>query len=347
MSVLKECDLFEGGRTVLRELLKEMGFRYKKIDDRRHYYEQPRIVQQRHTYLRRMMQNRADKRPVIYLDETWANSHDGKNLAWVEDDEVTGGTLGGVKRPSGKGTRVIILGAGGEMGWITDTTLIFQSKKNTGDYHDEMTGEHFEEWFSDNLLPNVPPNSLIVMDNASYHTRRCEDVPTKSWTKTRTIEWLNKKNIPFPPKALKAEIFSIVQGLGATPKYVVDEMALKAGHEVVRLPMAHCTLNPIELAWAQIKGYIKANNRRFNLNEVASLAKEGFEVVTPERWASLVKHVQEKVEDHYWQVDGLGRTYTVPEFTINVGSNDDSEESSSDGETTSDSDSDCDNPQCG
>ena len=121
-------------------------------------------------------------------------------------------------------------------------------------------------------------------------------------------------------------------------------MALKAGHEVVRLPVAHCTLNPIELAWAQIKGYIKANNRRFNLNEVASLAKEGFEVVTPERWASLVKHVQEKVEDHYWQVDGLGRTYTVPEFTINVGSNDDSEESSSDGETTSDSDSDCDNP---
>ena len=93
---------------------------YKKIDNRRHYYEQPRIVQQRHTYLRRMMQNRADKRPVIYLDEMWANCHDGKNLAWVEDDEITGA---GVAWPLGKGSRVIILWAGGEMGWVTNTTL--------------------------------------------------------------------------------------------------------------------------------------------------------------------------------------------------------------------------------
>ena len=57
------------------------------------------------------------------------------------------------------------------MGWIPNTTPIFQSKKNTGDYHDEMTGEHFEEWFKDKLLQNIPPNSLIAMDNASYYSR--------------------------------------------------------------------------------------------------------------------------------------------------------------------------------
>ena len=90
-------------------------------------------------------------------------------MAWVEDNAVTGGTLGGVRRPSGKGKRLIILGAGSEMGWIPNTTLIFQSKKDTGDYHDKMTGEHFEEWFREKLLPNIPPNSLIAMDNASYH----------------------------------------------------------------------------------------------------------------------------------------------------------------------------------
>ena len=73
-----------------------MGFRYRKNNDKKCYYEQPRIVQQRHAYLRRMMQNQADNRLVVYLDETWANSHDGKDLAWVEDDPVTGGTLGGL-----------------------------------------------------------------------------------------------------------------------------------------------------------------------------------------------------------------------------------------------------------
>uniref|UniRef100_A0A1X7T1K4 Tc1-like transposase DDE domain-containing protein n=1 Tax=Amphimedon queenslandica TaxID=400682 RepID=A0A1X7T1K4_AMPQE len=50
-------------------------------------------------------------------------------------------------------------------------------------------------------------------------------------------------------------------------KYVVDEMALMAGHEIVRLPVAHCTLNPFELAWVQVKGHIKANTCKFNLAE--------------------------------------------------------------------------------
>ena len=183
------------------------------------------------------------------------------------------------------------------MGWVTNTTLIFQSKRNTGNYHNEMTGEHYEEWFRDKLLPNVPPHSLIIMDN----TRLLEEVPVKSWTKKKMVAWLEERNIPFDPKAKKPEIFSITQGLGVTPKYIVDEMALAASHEVVRLPVAHCVLNPIELAWSQVEGYIRANNCRFNLDEVKRLAKEGFEVVTPERWASLVKHVRDKVEDHYWR----------------------------------------------
>ena len=67
----------------------------------------------------------------------------------------------------------------GENGWVDGVPLVFQSKKKTGDYHDEMTAEHFEEWFHDTLLPKLPPNSLIVMDNASYHSRMLEPVPTE------------------------------------------------------------------------------------------------------------------------------------------------------------------------
>ena len=149
-------------------------YRHKRLDDRHHYYEQPRIIAQRQAYLCRMINNHQENRPVVYLDETWANAHDGKDCAWVERDDVTGGTLGGIKRPPGKGARLIILGAGGESGWIPNTTLIFRSKKNTGDYHDEMTAYHFEEWFVTKRLPHVPANSLIVMDNASYHSRHSD-----------------------------------------------------------------------------------------------------------------------------------------------------------------------------
>ena len=99
------------------------------MDDRRHYYEQPCIIEQRNAYLRRMMNNCQENRPNVYLDETWANGHDGKDCAWVERDDVTGGTTGSIRRLPGKGARLIILGAGSETVWIPNTTLIFRSKE--------------------------------------------------------------------------------------------------------------------------------------------------------------------------------------------------------------------------
>ena len=72
---------------------------------------------------------------------------------------------------------------------------------------------------------------------------------------------------------------------------------------MVRLPFAHCTLNPIEFAWAQVKDHIKANTRAFNLREVEQLAWECFDV---------------HFEDHYWSNDGLYEEL-VDEFIIQVG----------------------------
>ena len=100
---------------------------------------------------------------------------------------------------------------------------------------------------------------------------------------------------------------------------------LYTGHEVVRLPVAHCELNPIEMAWARVKGYVKEHNRKFTLTEVARLVNEGFNCVTPERWKKLVHHVQQKVEDHYWEHDGLYETM-IDRFIIHF---EDSSDSSS------------------
>ena len=65
-------------------------------------------------------------------------------------------------------------------------------------------------------------------------------------------------------------------------KYAVDEVAKLSGHEVVRLPLYHCELNPIELAWAQVEGYIKDNNKLFTLTHVKELMHEGFKKVGPD-----------------------------------------------------------------
>ena len=73
--------------------------------------------------------------------------------------------------------------------------LLFQSKKAKGDYHDQMTGAHFEEWFHNNLLPSLQSNSLIIIYNAPYHNLKQEPVPTMSSMKQQMQDWLTAKGI--------------------------------------------------------------------------------------------------------------------------------------------------------
>ncbi len=87
------------------------------------------------------------------------------------------------------------------------------------------------------------------------------------------------------------------------PEYLVDQLAKSAVLEVVRLPVAHCEeLNPIEMAWSQMRSYIKTHNTLFNLSDIERLTHAGFDVVTHLHWKSLIAHVPTKTEDHYWEV---------------------------------------------
>ena len=78
-------------------------------------------------------------------------------------------------------------------------------------------------------------------------------------------DWLRAKGIVFPECSLKRELEQLFVASSPMPKYAVDEMAKAAGHEIMRLPPYHCELNPIELAWSQVKRYIKENNKLYTL----------------------------------------------------------------------------------
>jgi hypothetical protein len=93
-----------------------------------------------------------------------------------------------LKFPSGKGKRLIILHIGSEDGFVDDELLLFEGIKQ-GDYHDETN--KFEEWFN-NILTKLPANSVIVIDNASYHSRVAERIPNSSWKKVNTYSKLVK-----------------------------------------------------------------------------------------------------------------------------------------------------------
>ena len=105
-------------------------------------------------------------------------------------------------------------------------------------------------------------------------------------------------------------------------------------HKVLRLPVAHPELNPIELAWSVVKGYVAKHNQKFTLKEVEALVPQAINTITPAMWKKFCDHA-EKVEEEYWKKDGLVED-VVEEILIHVGS--DSDDESSDEELEPDDD---------
>jgi hypothetical protein len=89
--------------------------------------------------------------------------------------------------------------------------LIFKENTSTGDYHREMNGKIFTKWLNEKLIPNLPLHSVVVIDNAPYHTIYDNKCPTKSSTKSVITSWLQRHNIQFRQNMHKAELFDLCQ----------------------------------------------------------------------------------------------------------------------------------------
>ena len=135
-----------------------------------------------------------------------------------------------------------------------------------------MNGDHYEDWFETKLLPNLEANSVIVIDNAPYHSVMLENIPTTSTRKAAIQAWLSSKGITWSSDMLKAELLSIVSNVRSQyESYQIDNLAALHGHTVIRLPPYHCGLNPIKLILSQVKDYITSNSTKFKKEEVMRL----------------------------------------------------------------------------
>ena len=48
------------------------------------------------------------------------------------------------------------------------------------DYHDSMNGKSYKCYFEKSVCQNIPKHSVIVIDNASYHSKNTESYPTSN-----------------------------------------------------------------------------------------------------------------------------------------------------------------------
>lgn len=199
-------------RRVLLRTLREMNFRYLKRKRNSTLIEKEEIIIWRRKYLKEMAAFRREGRKIYYTDETWLNEGHTVSKIWQDlnvkskHQAFVDGLSTGLKAPSGKGKRLIITHIGSDSGMVEGGLNAFVSKK-TGDYHEEMDAEHYEKWFSDILL-KIEPGSVIVMDNAPYHSRRVEQLPTTQWRKAQIADWLAKKNINLTMKIIFLQVKS-------------------------------------------------------------------------------------------------------------------------------------------
>ena len=98
-------------------------------------------------------------------------------------------------------------------------------KKGSIDYHNEMNHVHFERWWDTKVLPSLPDKSVVLIDNAKYHSRQTDESkkPTTAWRKQRIKDWLDKKGLESDPKYTKVKLLDKSRRIFISKEYVLVE----------------------------------------------------------------------------------------------------------------------------
>jgi transposase len=287
----------------LARTLDRWGFTFGKGTRSQHLKEKDYVIAARRRYLRKKISNRSlvekgkTLRPEVYLDESYVNKNHSNDLIWYYGEDGPW-----VQKPTGKGERLIIMNAITINGWVPGAKLVFKSTKKTGDYHGQMNWELFRKWFTEMLIPNIPDNSLIIMDNASYHnTLSVNSAPLPTSSKAKIRAWLEANKILCQEDSLKAELVEILKKLAPEPIFAIDEIVQEFGHEVIRTPPYHPELQPIETCWGVVKNHV-ARTCDFTMHNLIEQLNRAFNKVTAHTCSEIIKEIN-KIEDKFWKED--------------------------------------------
>ena len=110
----------------------------------------------RHSFQQRIKEHKAAGKPIIYLDES-GFSHD---MPRTHGYSKRGKRCYGIQDWGAKGRTNII---GVMVGASLLTASLFQCNINSDVFH---------AWTEQDLLPKLPKDAVIVMDNATFHKRQ-------------------------------------------------------------------------------------------------------------------------------------------------------------------------------
>lgn len=305
--VLTERIGFNGCLETLRTILKESGYEWSKMDDNRSALIENHDIQMlRFQYLRQLKKYRDEGRYIVFTDESYVHTTHIQKMCWKPVNGVSP-----LQKKLSKGMRVIIVHAGGCEGFVPNACLVYKANSTSGDYHDNMNLENYKKWLATKLLPNLPENAVIVVDNASYHNALSEKVPNSNSNMHAMRTWLAEKNIPFEETMKKIELYDLIlQNKDRFKRYVIDELIRSKGFEILRLPPYHPELNPIEKIWGILKNYVANKNVEQNLSSIMALINERLEMIDQTIWANTCRHIED-IEKQYSQFFDMDNEFII------------------------------------
>lgn len=281
---------------------KKLEFKYHKFGD---YWqllvENRNINAMRMKYFRLLNQYRNEKKYITYMDETYLTlgqrkkSNDCNQLEKNVDSKQKEKAL----------QRFIIVHGGGINGFINNALMILKSDTNDETHNNGMSYNIFSIWMLENYLPNLPRNSVIVFDNASYHNAQAIRAPNVNSNKRDIMNWLDDKGgVSYSPFMRKKELYSKVLELNEinNKKYKIDDIVENAGHVVLRLPPHHTELNPIENIWTLAKSSIRNQYLKNSNDDIVRLVIGEFLKITAKDWQNSIGRVH-IIEKFYTNLD--------------------------------------------
>lgn len=289
---------FIGGTSSLYRIIKSLGFRWRKTEtNKRLLIEKIDIVTKRVDYLRSISNFRAEGRPIIYLDETYVHSNHCSSKSCSDASNE------GFEMPTSKESKFVIVHAGGACGFVPNALLIYKSHIKIGDFPDDINYENYKTWIKTKLIPNLPPRSILIINNAPYHNQVNNPMPNSNSQKAVMVNWLQNNQIACFPTMLKPDLYKLI--LLNKPRiknYKVDFLLVEHGHTILRLPPYHPELNPIEYIWTIIKRQVASNNTEMTMQRVQQLVEEQVGNITAEVWKITCEHAEE-MEKKYIEND--------------------------------------------
>ncbi|XP_011558594.3 uncharacterized protein LOC105389210 [Plutella xylostella] len=315
---LKQDNVLDCSREYLRQTIRRLGFKYLTCQSKRKLLiERHDIMRLRWHYIRDIKNYRKGGKSIIFLGETYVTQK-----CWQANTER------GAMENISKEPRIIIVHAGSRNGFVHNALLMFKSHSKTGDYHGDMNATNFRKWINEKLLPNIPPNSVIVMDNAAYNSTQINKKPTMSSLKSEMQQWLENQGVQHHSAMRKCDLMKIIDEQNTGKHYKIDEILNENGHIVLRLPPYHPDLNPIELVWGHVKGELERTTIDSNLDEKIKGLELLFSNYSPEKWKNCDEHVI-KNEDEYYKSD-RGFDDALDRFIIQVNQKDDEDDDDDD-----------------